>query len=76
MEVLENFKDLFFDVWNKGISGVNISEIIVALLIFLFFLFLRGGNPKYFVTRQILERPNPRGDMTTALVLRTCPVQQ
>ena len=39
MEVLENFKNLFFDVWNKGISGVNISEIAVALLIFLFFCF-------------------------------------
>ena len=29
MDVLENFKDLFFDVWSKGISGVNISEIII-----------------------------------------------
>ena len=28
MEVLENFKDLFLDVWKKGISGVNISEIL------------------------------------------------
>jgi hypothetical protein len=42
MEVLQNFKNLFFDVWNKGISGINISEIIIALLIFLFFLFLEG----------------------------------
>ena len=33
MEVLQNFKNLFFDVWNKGISGVNISEIVIALLI-------------------------------------------
>ena len=40
MEVLQNFKDLFFDVWTKGISGVNISEIIIAVVIFLFFLFL------------------------------------
>ena len=23
MEVLQNFKNLFFDVWNKGISGIN-----------------------------------------------------
>jgi len=28
MEVLQNFKNLFFDVWNKGISGINISEIV------------------------------------------------
>ena len=37
MEVLENFKDLFIDVWKEGISGVNISEIIIALIIFIFF---------------------------------------
>ncbi len=51
MEVLENFKNLFFDVWNKGISGVNISEIIIALLIFLFFLFLRGIFSKFVIRR-------------------------
>ncbi len=51
MEVLENFKDLFLDVWNKGISGVNISEIVIALLIFLFFLFLRGIFSKFVIKR-------------------------
>ena len=49
MEVLQNFKNLFFDVWNKGISGINISEIVIALLIFLFFLFLRGVFSKFVV---------------------------
>ena len=42
MEVLQNFKNLFFDVWNKGISGINISEIIIALLIFLYFFIFKG----------------------------------
>ncbi len=51
MKVLENFKDLFFDVWQKGISGVNISEIVIALLIFLFFLFLRGIFSKFVIKR-------------------------
>ena len=51
MEVLQNFKNLFFDVWNKGISGVNISEILIALGIFLFFLFLRGIFSKFIVKR-------------------------
>ena len=51
MEVLQNFKNLFFDVWNKGISGINISEIIIALLIFLFFLFLRGVFSNFVVKR-------------------------
>ena len=51
MEILQNFKSLFFDVWKKGISGVNISEIIIALLIFLLFLFLRGVFSKFVVKR-------------------------
>ena len=51
MNVLENFKNLFADVWNKGVSGINISEIIIALTIFIFFLFLRGVFSKFVVKR-------------------------
>ena len=51
MNVLENFKDLFADVWKEGVSGVNISEIIIALVIFIFFLFLRGMFSKFVVKR-------------------------
>ena len=51
MNVLENFKNLFADVWNKGVSGINISEIIIALIIFIFFLFLRGVFSKFVVKR-------------------------
>ena len=43
MDVLENFKDLFIDVWKEGISGVNISEIIIAFnYIYLFLIFKRS----------------------------------
>jgi MscS family membrane protein len=51
MNVLENFKILFADVWSKGVSGINISEIIIALAIFIFFLFLRGVFSKLVVKR-------------------------
>ena len=51
MNVLENFKNLFLDVWKKGVSGINISEIIIALIIFIFFLFLRGVFSKFVVKR-------------------------
>ena len=51
MNVLENFKDLFIDVWQDGVSGVNISEIIIALVIFTFFLFLRGFFSKFVVKK-------------------------
>ena len=51
MKVLENFKNLFLDVWSEGISGVNISEIVIALIIFILFLFLRGVFAKFVVKR-------------------------
>jgi len=51
MNVLENFKNLFLDVWKEGVSGVNISEIIIALIIFIFFLFLRGVFSKFVVKK-------------------------
>ena len=51
MNVLENFKNLFIDVWKEGVSGVNISEIIIALVIFIFFLFLRGVFSKFVIKR-------------------------
>ena len=51
MDVLENFKNLFIDVWKEGVSGVNISEIIIALAIFIFFLFLRGIFSKFVIKR-------------------------
>ncbi len=51
MEILRNFLDLFLDVWKDGISGVNISEIIIAVGIFVFFLFLRGIFSKFVIKR-------------------------
>ena len=42
MDVLEKFKDLFIDVWTDGIAGVNISEILIAVVIF--FSFFSKGN--------------------------------
>jgi len=51
MNVLKNFKDLFLEVWKGGISGINISEIIIALAIFSFFLFLRGVFAKFIIKR-------------------------
>jgi len=51
MSALEKFTDLFLDVWKNGISGVNISEILVAITIFFFFLFLRGIFAKFVVKR-------------------------
>ena len=51
MDKLEQFISLFVDVWKNGISGINISEIIIALSIFLVFLFLRGLFAKFVIKR-------------------------
>ncbi len=51
MEILLKFKNLFLDVWQEGISGINISEILIALLIFFLFLFLRGIFAKFVVKK-------------------------
>ena len=51
MDKLEQFISLFVDVWKNGISGINISEIIIALSIFLVFLFLRGLFSKFVIKR-------------------------
>ena len=39
MNVLENFKELFFEIWQKGIAGVNFTQIGLAIAIFLFFYY-------------------------------------
>ena len=42
MEVFINFKDLFLSVWDRGILGIDIGQILIGLGIFLIFLIFRG----------------------------------
>ena len=51
MDKIEQFISLFLEVWRNEISGINISEIIIALFIFLLFLLLRGLFAKFFIRR-------------------------
>ena len=51
MDVLQNFLNLFSDVWQSGIGGSNITEIIIAFLIFFIFLILRGLVSKFVVKK-------------------------
>ena len=51
MDRIEQFISLFGEVWKNGISGINISEIIIALLIFFAFLLLRGLFAKFIIKR-------------------------
>ena len=51
MNLLENFKDLFLEIWQQGIAGVNFTQIGLAIAIFLFFLLLRGLIAKFILQR-------------------------
>ncbi len=51
MELFNNFKTLFLDVWNKGILGVDIFQILIGLGIFLIFLIFRGIISKLIIKR-------------------------
>ena len=42
MNIVENFLTLFAEVWNKGILGIDIFQILIGLGIFLIFLLFRG----------------------------------
>ena len=35
MEAINRFKELFLEVWKEGVFGLNASEIIIGIVIFL-----------------------------------------
>ncbi len=51
MDVFVNFKDLFLSVWEKGILGIDIFEILIGLGIFLVFLIFRGLISKLIIKK-------------------------
>ena len=51
MEIFNNFRNLFLSVWNKGILGIDIFEILIGLGIFLIFLIFRGLISKLIIKK-------------------------
>ena len=51
MDIFENFLSLFLEVWNKGILGIDIFQILIGLGIFLVFLLFRGLISKVIINR-------------------------
>ena len=51
MDVLNNFKSLFFSVWDNGILGIDFFQVLVGLGIFLLFLIFRG-----LISRLIIKK--------------------
>ena len=51
MELFNNFNELFLSVWNKGILGIDIFQILIGIGIFLIFLIFRGIISKVIIKR-------------------------
>jgi len=51
MDIFENFTALFLGVWKKGILGIDIFQILIALGIFLIFLSFRELISKVIIRR-------------------------
>jgi len=51
MTAINQFFDLFSEVWIQGIFGINVSEIIIGLIIFLFFYVLRRLFARFLISR-------------------------
>jgi len=66
MNIFENFLALFGEVWNKGILGIDIFQILIGLGIFLVFLLFRGLISKFIINRlkKIAKRTTNKLDDT------------
>ena len=51
MEIINNFSDVFFSVWKKGILGVDIFQILIGIGIFFIFLVFRGLISKLIIKK-------------------------
>ena len=51
MELFNNFKSLFLSVWERGILGVDIFQILIGIGIFLLFLIFRGLISKLVIKK-------------------------
>ena len=51
MESINTFNDLFLDVWNNGVFGLNATDIIISFLIFLIFYLLRRLIARFILNR-------------------------
>ena len=51
MSSVNEFLDLFSEVWTSGLFGINVSEIIIGLIIFLMFYVLRSFFARFVIGR-------------------------
>ena len=71
MELFNNFTELFLSVWNKGILGVDIFQILIGVGIFLIFLIFRGIIGKIIIKKleSITKKTSNKLDDTFVLAM-------
>ena len=71
MEAINSFKELFLEVWNEGIFGLNASEIIIGFIIFLIFYVLRRLFARFIISKlnKLVSRTSNKIDNTVVEVI-------
>jgi len=71
MEAINSFKQLFLEVWNEGIFGLNASEIIIGFIIFLVFYVLRRLFARFIISKlnKLVSRTSTKIDNTVVEVI-------
>ncbi len=71
MEAINRFKELFLEVWNDGVFGLNASEIIVGIIIFLIFYVLRRLFARFIISKlnKLVNRTSNTIDNTVVNVI-------
>ena len=71
MEAINRFKELFLEVWSQGVFGLNASDIIVGIIIFLIFYVLRRLFARFVISRlsKIVNKTSNKIDNTVVEVI-------
>jgi len=71
MEAINSFKQLFSEVWNEGVFGLNASEIIISFIIFLIFYVLRRLFARFIISKlnKLVNRTSTKIDDTVVDVI-------
>ena len=71
MEAINRFGELFLEVWQEGVFGLNASEIIIGIVIFLIFYVLRRLFARFIISRlnKIVNKTTTKIDNTVVEVI-------
>ena len=71
MEAINRFIELFLEVWKDGAFGLNASEIIIGIVIFLLFYVLRRLFARFIISRlnKLVNKTSTKIDNTVVEVI-------